>query len=155
MRIEAPSIHRVGGVSAREEPRRLRCLLYRVNAHTNGSLPIDQCYKMEPARRYRGVWVDEFENQQFIPEGSTAPEWPGAERTLPGWDEQFDRAQAASIWLDVSRVSLDDHDYRQGGRKMFIEFVGRKTLYPGTYGHLGMSGNEIIVDHVISLKALD
>lgn len=123
---------------------------YHVDAETMGSLPTDQCYKMEAPRRYRGIWIDEFEGQAFIPEGTTAPEWPRADPASPGWREQFDRAQAATIWLDVERAKLGHH--RNGGRKMFIDFMGRKTMYPGQYGHMGLSGHEIIVDRVISLK---
>jgi hypothetical protein len=106
---------------------------------------------MEASHHYRGVWVDEFEGQAFIPEGTTALEWPRGDVTTSEWREQFDRARAATIWLDVSRVNLG-HRFRQGGRKLLIEFVGRKTMYLGYYGHMGMSGHEIIVDRVISLK---
>jgi hypothetical protein len=30
-----------------------------------------------------------------------------------------------------------------------VEFIGRQTLYPGHYGHLGMSGHEIVADRLI------
>lgn len=118
-----------------------------------GSVPTDQCYKMEAPRRYRGIWIDEFEGQRFIPEGTIPPKWPEGDPQAPGWREQFDRARAASIWLNVERAKLP-HRNRRGGRRVLIEFVGRKTLYPGAYGHMGMSGNEIIVDRVISVKEL-
>jgi len=124
---------------------------YHVDANTIASVPTDQCYKMEASRRYRGVWLDEFEGQAFIPEGTTAPEWPRGDATRSGWRERFESARASRIWLDVSRVGLEHH-FREGGRKVLIEFDGRKTMYPGSYGHLGMSGHEIIVDHMISLK---
>ena len=62
--------------------------------------------------------------------------------------------QAAAIWLDVDRVKLG-HDFSNGSRKMLIDFVGRKTMFPGSYGHMGMSGSEIIVDRVISIKKID
>ena len=121
--------------------------------HAMGSLPTDQCYKMEKPRRYRGIWIDEFEGQHFIPEGTTAPRWPRTDPNSAGWREQAERARAATIWLDVEPVKLR-HGYSNGGRQKFIDFVGRKTLYPGHYGHVGMSGSEIIVDRVISLKEL-
>jgi len=114
-------------------------------------IPVDQCFKMEEPRRYRGIWIDEFEGQAFIPEGTDPPRWPSPGSTSPGWRERLERARAASIWLDVERVGLE----HKGGRKMRIDFVGRKTLYPGYYGHLGMSGSEIIVDRVISLKEIE
>jgi len=56
--------------------------------------------------------------------------------------------------LDVERAGLE-HNTDKGARRMRIEFIGRKTLYPGYYGHMGMSGSEIIVDRVISLKEME
>jgi hypothetical protein len=124
---------------------------YHIEAGVIGSKPTDQCYKMEAPRRYRGIWVDEFEGQAFIPEGTEAPEWPQGDPKSPEWRKEADRAIAATIWLDVERVNLG-HERQRGGRKMFIEFIGRKTMYSGNYGHMGMSGQEIIVDRVISLR---
>lgn len=113
--------------------------------------PTDQCYKMEAPRSYRGVWVDEFEGQAFIPEGAKTPEWPRGNPKSPEWKKEADRAIAATIWLDVERVNLSGEG-RRDGRKFLIEFVGRKTMYSGHYGHMGMAGQEIIVDRVISLR---
>ena len=138
--------YRYAGHALREYP-----CAYHIDAGTIGSIPTDQCYKMEPPRRYRGIWVDEFEGQAFIPEGSTPPEWPRADPKSAGWRQQFERARAATIWLDMSRVYVDG-EHRPRGRKWIIEFVGRKTMYPGEYGHMGLSGHEIIVDRVLSLK---
>ena len=141
--------YRFGGRLIRESP----CMEH-VDPQTLRGLPTDQCYKMDPPRRFRGIWIDAFEGQAFIPEGTTPPIWPRTDPKSPGWRQQFERAQAATIWLDVDRVHLG-HDFNRGGRKLRIDFVGRKTTYPGGYGHLGMSGNEIIVDRVISLKEIE
>ena len=127
---------------------------YHISSGAIGFLPIDQCYRMDKPRRFKGVWIDAFEGQRFIPEGTTPHEWPRTEPTSSGWKEQADRAIAAAIWLDVDRVKLG-HDFRNGGRRMLIEFVGRKTMYTGSYGHMGMSGNEIIIDRVISIKEIE
>lgn len=125
--------------------------------YDNGSIihrRTDQCFKMEQPRRFRGTLINEFEGQLFILEGAAPPEWPRSDRNTPGWAEKFEKARAASIWLDNSRVDLVP--VRLGlSNKMLIEFVGRKTKYTGRYGHMGMSGNSIIVDRVISLKNLD
>ena len=138
--------YRYNGRAFREAP-----CSYHIDASTLGSLPIDQCYKMEKARRYRGVWVDEFEGQRFIPEGTNPPEWPKTNPHSPGWKEQAERARLATTWLNTSRVTVDRNSRRSGARR-FIEFVGRKTMFPGAYGHMGMSGQEVIVDRVISLR---
>lgn len=137
---------RYNGRASRDAP-----CAYRIDANTVGSLPTDQCYKMEKPRRYRGVWVDAFEGQEFLPEGRANPEWPRSDPQSPGFRAQMERARAARIWLNVDRVKLR-HDFRNNGRRILIDFIGRKTMYSGWYGHMGMSGNEIIVDRVISLK---
>lgn len=33
-----------------------------------------------------------------------------------------------------------------------VEFIGRRTVYPGTYGHLGGYDHYIIADRVISIE---
>lgn len=137
---------RFDGRSIREAP----CAYY-IYAGTLGSLPTDQCYKMERPRRYRGVWVDEFEGQRFIPESTSPPEWPRTDAKSAGWREQFERARLATIWFNGSRVDLNVMPRYRGTRR-FIEFVGRKTKYSGAYGHFGMSGQEVIVDQVIALR---
>ena len=138
--------YRYDGRAMREAP-----CTYHVDASTIGSLPTDQCYQMEAPRHYRGVWVDEFEGQRFIPQGTNPPEWPRTNPTFPGWRKQAERARLAAIWLDTSRINLDRKSGPRGAKRL-IEFVGRKTMYPGAYGHLGMSGQEIIVDRMISLR---
>lgn len=143
---EGRGCYRYNGRLMREEP-----CTYHSRDGAIGSLPTDQCYKMETARTYRGVWIDVFEGQSFIPAGAKAPQWPRRDPKSPEWRKQADRAIAATIWLDAERVNLGDK-WQRGARRAFIEFVGRKTMYPGNYGHMGLSGQEIIVDHVISLR---
>ena len=128
---------------------------FHIDANTIGSRPVDQCYKMQPARRFRGVWTDAFEGQSFVPDGAPRPEWPRVAATAPGWREQFDRAQAATIWLDVDRVRLPHRYVQTGVRWVRIEFVGRQTAYSGSYGHMGLSGNEIIVDRILSMREVE
>ena len=60
----------------------------------------------------------------------------------------------ASFWLVDERAGLEHH-FEKGTRRMCIDFIGRKTRYPGYYGNMGMSGSEIIVDRVISLKEME
>jgi len=126
----------------------------RNGAATVEWLPTDQCYRMEAPRRYTGIWIDAFEGQHFIPDDTTAPERPRTSPETPGWREEFERARAATIWIDVSRVNLK-HRHRAGGRKVRLEFIGRQTIGLGYFGHLGMSGKEIIVDRVIASTELN
>lgn len=138
--------YRFDGQLLREAP-----CTYHIDARTLGVRPTDQCVKMDAPRRYRGIWIDAFEGQQFIPDGTPEPRWPAS--GAPNWRRQFDRTRAARIWLDVDRVQLG-HDFAHGSRRMRIAFIGRKTRYPGSYGHMGMSGSEIIVDRVLSLHRI-
>lgn len=124
---------------------------YRVDEETIGFLATDECYMMDPPRQYRGVWIDEFEGQRFVPEGTNPPEWPNLDSNEPGLQERFEQARLATIWLDTERVEIP-RSSGSGATRYFIEFVGRQTMFPGAYGHLGMSGHEIIVDQVIALR---
>ena len=127
---------------------------YWIDASTVGSLPTDQCVKMEDTRRFRGVWINEFEGQAFVPEGTKPPAWPADNLDEAKRRKQFDVARAEAIWLDMSRVKASAMP-RTKARKMLIEFIGRKTAYSGFYGHMGLSGQEIIVDRLISAKPIE
>lgn len=113
----------------------------------------DKCFKMDKPRRFRGVWINEFEGQRFVAENATAPEWPHSDPRSPGWKEQFEKARSASIWLSIDRQKIAP--LTVSSEKMLIEFVGRKTRFLGSYGHMGLSGHEIVVDRVISLVNLE
>ena len=95
------------------------------------AVPTEQCVKMLPARRYRGLWLDAFEGSRFCaePARECTPDAPG------------DR-----IWLDVR-----DDKGRRGGLHV-VEFIGRRTLYKGAYGHLGGSDHEMIVDKMLFIE---
>ena len=138
--------YREDGELSREAP-----CSYRPDKETIEFRPTDECFKMDLPRRYRGVWIDEFEGQKFIPEGTNPPEWLELNSKAPDLREQVERARLATIWLDTERVELPRPSGLDATR-YFIEFVGRQTMFPGAYGHLGMSGHEIIVDQVIALR---
>jgi hypothetical protein len=87
---------------------------------------------MLPRQRYRGVWINEFEGSRFYPGRSTVP---------TSRDE-------AHIWLEVEHSSLAG--LVPDGRAFLLEIEGRRTMYPGPFGHLGGADHELIVDRVIS-----
>ena len=35
-----------------------------------------------------------------------------------------------------------------------IDFIGRRTLYPGHYGHMGGWNEEVLVDRIFSIKQI-
>lgn len=131
------------------------CSTHRVDTGVviHASLPTDQCFKMEPPRRFSGIWHHEFEGSTFL-KGVTQP--AEAMRRLC---ELQGRAGPAGEWLDwsVSWRELDPAlrsalDGSSGTRLVYLEFEGRRTAYRGDYGHLGTSETEVIVDRLITAR---
>lgn len=109
--------------------------------------PFDQCYKMQPPRRHRGIWLDEFEGSRFF-EGATDP---AAVRNMIRDRARRERRGPWGEWLEFAREDKSTLPSRNA-RLLAIEFIGRRTLYRGSYGHFGMSETQIIVDRVISAR---
>ncbi|PXW77967.1 hypothetical protein C7451_10372 [Blastomonas natatoria] len=95
-------------------------------------LPTDQCVHMEPAKVWRGEWVAQYEHTVFCPADAEQTQCP-----IPN-----DR-----IWLSGATSG-------EIGNRYLVSFVGRKTKYPGGYGHFGLYHSEIIVDRMISQELL-
>jgi len=94
-------------------------------------MPTDKCFRMLPAQRWRGLWRNNFEGSQFCAAPAVVCDYHS-----PG----------ERVWLNADRVR------GRRGALYSLQFVGRKTMYTGPYGHMGMSDQEIIVDRVISIK---
>lgn len=103
------------------------------------SLPTDQCYRMLGRQRYQGLWRNDFEGSMFCaaPAQECSYETPGE-----------------TIWLSIAEHLPQSHQLGRGGLYS-VSFEGRRTAYRGMYGHLGMSGHEIIVDRMISMRELE
>lgn len=97
------------------------------------SRPTDECVHMTPRRRWRGVWNNEFEGSQFCPGSRTECSYGGA---------------GPRIWMDAGPQPPPD------GKLYLVEFDGRRTVFLGAYGHMGMFDHEIIVDRMISKEEL-
>jgi hypothetical protein len=91
------------------------------------------CYRFSAARRMRGVWIDEFEGSEFF-EGATS------------------RSAVSLKNNDQTWLELENH--RPTGRAYFMDFIGRKTLVPGHYGHMGGSRNLVLINRVISVRPI-
>ena len=95
------------------------------------SVDTDKCVRMLPAHRWHGLWRNDFEGSRFCAAPAAACDY----------DTKGER-----VWLDSRRL-------RGRWQELYaVDFVGRKTMFKGSYGHLGMSDHEIIVDRVISAK---
>jgi hypothetical protein len=95
-----------------------------------------RCFKMTKPLRWRGLWLDVFEGQRFCPAPARKCE---------------DDGRRGHIWI---RFPPDEKPTGKiaTGRTFAIEFVGRRTLFPGAYGHMGIAEHEVLVDRVISIK---
>ena len=90
---------------------------------------------MLPAQRWKGLWRDDFEGSQFCP--------------APAKTCSFD-TPGERIWLTfIDTAGVQPR--RSSGGLYAIEFVGRRTLRRGRYGHMGVFEQEVLVDRVISL----
>ena len=101
----------------------------------------EQCFELAPARRWRGLWRDDFEGSRFCPEPV---------------DECDYKTSGDIIWLSSSeRLKAARALPQRGEGGLFeVEFVGRLTAQRGYYGHFGMSDYEIVVDRLISIRRL-
>lgn len=113
------------------------------------STPAEQCYKMLPSRRYRGIWLDEFEGSRFFEAAPSAE----AVKIIVGRD----RLRGPSgEWLSWAG-RIDDKVLPRkspNSRMMVLDFVGRRTAYPGSYGHFGMSKSYIVVDRLLTARQI-
>lgn len=96
-------------------------------------LPTDKCVRMTPRTRFKGLWRADFEGSQFCEEPATTCEF---------------KRDGLTTWLSGQTEDYED------GELYRVEFIGRKTIDAGTYGHFGMFAHEIIVDRMLSRKRL-
>jgi len=98
----------------------------------------DECFKFDRQRRWKGVWTNDFEGSTFCPAGSKCP-------------IQFS-AVPQLIWLEFA-PNLSPKESKLGATYE-LEFIGRRSIGKGQFGHMGVSENDIIVDRIISMKEL-
>ena len=100
-----------------------------------GGVPTEQCFRMEEARRWRGLWRNEFEGSRFC-------EAPAA---------QCDHdTPSTKMWL-TNKLYKESY-----GGLYQVDFIGRRTLYPGLFGHLPITDrHEVIVDRMLVMKEVE
>lgn len=97
------------------------------------STPTEFCVKMLPQQRWRGLWRAAFEGSRFCPEPAETCD---------------DNTPGEQIWLSRTPGQPTGGLYR-------VDFIGRRTMYKGPYGHFGMFDQELIMDRVISIKLIE
>lgn len=93
-------------------------------------MPVDQCYKMDPPQRWKGLWSNKFGSSRFCP----------APAVQCGPETAGDR-----IWLDAKTEPL--HGLYS------VDFIGRQTTVKGRYER--MCEHEVIVDRMVAIKRID
>lgn len=135
---------------------RLTTLVGGVDPHTRCYLPVErtpegftvqdsrpdrQCYDWQQARRFRGIFIDEFEGQRFIENAQWAPPLRPQDDVWLQTDEKTDFAVEPSLKQQIEPTRI-----------WLVDFLGGKTAQPGRYGHMGASPDEVLVDRFISAK---
>ena len=94
--------------------------------------PTDNCVKMSGQQRFRGLWRHPMEGSRFCPEPATTCD---------------DDSPGEKIWLSGTPG--------RGGRGELyrVDFVGRKTLFKGSYQ--GFSDQEIVMDRAIGIELVE
>ena len=93
---------------------------------------------MSEPKRWRGIMALGEEMRKFC-EGETT---------------QCDRSQPGEkVWLSFTKEGWEQRA-DVGGGIYRVEFVGRKTIFPGSFGHLSGYDAEIVVDRLVSIKKL-
>lgn len=99
---------------------------------------LNECFKFDRPRRWEGIWWHSMENSTFCPAPARdCPEDPERE-----------------LWLDFSGAKPPAAVYPPGGT-FAVEFIGRRNVGGGAFGHFGMFRNQVIVDRLISLKQIE
>lgn len=109
-------------------------------------IPDEECYELDPPRRYKGLWRNAFEGSQFCPAPAT---------------ECGDDTKGDVIWLGFSRrfkKPPGGPDLRATDIVEYpvyaVDLIGRRTAFKGRYGHMGGSDYELVVDKFVSVKLL-
>lgn len=120
------------------------CASYSVDSRipVSKSLPDDLCFKFAPAQRMQGLWRNEFEGSQFC----AAPA-----RRCSGSDHYPFEPGVASLQFARPASAIDG---LYPGGLYAIDFVGRRTVFDGSYGY-GFFSQEVIVDRLISIREVE
>lgn len=98
-------------------------------------------YTFGSRRRFRGIWVNDFEASNFV-EGA---------RTLESALHHSKR-----IWLTIGDATIFPGKLRPQRREVyFIKFEGRATRINKSghgFGHLGMSSGLVVAERVVSIR---
>ena len=99
---------------------------------------IFKCDRMTPERHWTGLWRNDFEGSVFC----AAP----AKQCVETPD---------ATWLDFSISLPPQWKGLSPGGLYAVDFIGRATVYPGHYGHVGGFRQEVVMDRLISMREIE
>ncbi|WP_162888129.1 hypothetical protein [Sphingomonas mesophila] len=109
---------------------------YRLSESVIGHIPAQECYRFAPPQRFSGVWVNEYEGSRFC---------SGAKVDCP-----YGTSQTWLEWNGPLPAIFERDPERPDAYG--LEFIGRRTLVAGAYGHMGGSRHYVLVDRLIRVE---
>ena len=102
----------------------------------------EDCFRFSAPQRMQGLWRNQFEGSEFCEASGRCP------------DAKVDADPAAFTALGMGSPLAGREDTPPGGLYA-IDFVGRRSVGAGMFGHMGMAKNEVIVDRLISIREVE
>jgi hypothetical protein len=99
---------------------------------------VEDCVQMTVPRRWTGLWRAAFEGSQFCAD----------EAERPATQCEYKDGHPNTWFEPGTGYTPDASLYR-------VDFIGRRTVRAGHFGHMGMSDHEMIVDRMISMKEVE
>ena len=97
------------------------------------------CFELTPAQRWTGLWNGGYEWSWFCP--------------APAGECPITSDQGAKIWLHFTEAAYPKPAPSDGLYR--IEFIGRRTAAPGSFGHLDQYDHLVFVERLISIRKIE
>jgi hypothetical protein len=102
----------------------------------------EECFRFSKSQRMQGLWRNQFEGSEFC---------ESSDRRCP--DPKTAADPESFIWLELE-LPAGYEDTPPGGLYA-IDFVGRRSLGGGMFGHFGVAKHEVLVDRLLSIKLVE
>lgn len=116
-------------------------------------VPAEECFRFEKPRRWSGViWQNDYFENRFV-SGATGPRHPAGVRET-GVLTSVQKPDCRGAFCRPIHHSNGPNDPEPELKAFKVTFVGRRTAYPGRYGHAGHFEHLIIADRMIAEQEL-
>lgn len=106
-----------------------------------GRLRDEECYRFAEPERMSGVVYLYFDR---------------AGQFYPGLKQEPNDEASSEVWVNLDPSIITD-EMLDGCEhcNLYLEFVGRRTLVSGRYGHMGACEHLVVIDQVLIIKVID